>query len=131
MTVNTHQAFIFPGQGSQQVGMLADIAMRWPEMLGTFTEASEALGYDLWKMIQTGPQESLNLTENAQPALLTSSVAIWRLIQAHGAAAPAFMAGHSLGDWSALVCAGIVRFTDAVKLVQLRGQFMQEAVPVG
>lgn len=131
MTIDIRQAFIFPGQGSQQVGMLADIATQWPEILGTFAEASEVLGYDLWKMIQTGPQETLNLTKNAQPALLTSSVAIWRLLQARGVAAPEFMAGHSLGEWSALVCAGIVRFTDAVKLVQLRGRFMQEAVPVG
>lgn len=131
MTIDIRQAFIFPGQGSQQVGMLADIATQWPEILGTFAEASEVLGYDLWKMIQSGPQETLNLTEKAQPALLTSSVAIWRLLQSRGIAAPAFMAGHSLGEWSALVCAGIVRFTDAVKLVQLRGRFMQEAVPVG
>lgn len=131
MTIHSCQAFIFPGQGSQQVGMLTDIATRWPEILGTFAEASEVLGYDLWKLIQAGPQETLNLTENAQPALLTSSVAIWRFLQARGVAAPEFMAGHSLGEWSALVCAGIVRFTDAVKLVQLRGRFMQEAVPVG
>jgi len=131
MTTDIHQAFVFPGQGSQQVGMLADIAAQWPQLLVTFDEASEALSYDLWKLIQTGPQETLNLTENAQPALLASSVALWRLLLAHGMAAPSFMAGHSLGEWSALVCAGIVEFSDAVKLVQLRGRYMQEAVPVG
>jgi [acyl-carrier-protein] S-malonyltransferase len=131
MATDVNQAFVFPGQGSQQVGMLADIAVQWPEILVTFAEASEAVGYDIWQLIQTGPQETLNLTENAQPALLTASVAIWRLLQAKGVPAPEFMAGHSLGEWSALVCAGVVHFVDAVKLVQLRGRYMQEAVPVG
>jgi [acyl-carrier-protein] S-malonyltransferase len=131
MTTDVKQAFVFPGQGSQQVGMLTDIAAQWPDILSTFAEASEVLDLDLWRLIQDGPQETLNLTENAQPALLASSVAVWRLLVAQGMPAPALMAGHSLGEWSALVCAGVVDFRDAIKLVQLRGRYMQEAVPVG
>ena len=131
MTVNASTAFIFPGQGSQQIGMLADMAERWPAVNATFSEASEVLGYDLWQMIQSGSQETLNLTENSQPALLTSSVAIWRLLRNLGVSPPTLMAGHSLGEWSALVCADVLDFVDAVKLVQLRGRYMQDAVPVG
>lgn len=131
MTVNNQLAFIFPGQGSQQVGMLAEVAQKWPSVLQTFASASEALGYDLWQMVQAGPQEQLNLTEHAQPALLASSYALWQVWQQTASRRPAFVAGHSLGEWSALVCAGVVSFEDAVKLVQLRGRFMQQAVPVG
>ncbi len=124
-------AFIFPGQGSQKVGMLAELAAQYPVIEATFAEASEVLGYDLWALIQAGPQEELNLTERTQPMLLTASVAIWRVWQEQNGATPALMAGHSLGEWSALVCAGVVEFKDAVKLVQLRGKYMQEAVPAG
>lgn len=124
-------AFVFPGQGSQKVGMLADMAAEYPVVEQTFAEASEVLGYNLWELVQTGPQEELNLTERTQPMLLTASVAIWRAWNEKGGAKPAMMAGHSLGEWTALVCAGVVAFQDAVKLVQQRGKFMQEAVPAG
>lgn len=131
VSLNSSTAFVFPGQGSQQVGMLAEHAQKSAIVLDTFAQASSMLGYDLWKLVQEGPQEQLNLTENSQPALLASSVAIWRLIQAERAPLPGLLAGHSLGEWSALVCAGVVDFTSAIKLVQLRGRYMQEAVPVG
>ena len=131
MTTQANLAFVFPGQGSQQIGMLADIAERWPSVRETFTQASEALGYDLWRLIQEGTQEELNLTENSQPALLASSVAVWRIFCAESAVRPALLAGHSLGEWSALVCGGVLDFADAIKLVRLRGRYMQEAVPVG
>ena len=124
-------AFVFPGQGSQKVGMLAELAAAYPVVQSTFSEASEVLGYDLWELVQTGPQEELNLTERTQPMLLTASVAIWRVWQEKGGEQPSLMAGHSLGEWSALVCSGVVKFADAVKLVQLRGKYMQQAVPAG
>ena len=124
-------AFIFPGQGSQKVGMLSELAAEYPHIEDTFATASEALGYDLWKLVQEGPQEELNLTERTQPLLLTASVAIWRVIESLGLPKPKAMAGHSLGEWSALVCAGVVDFSAAVKLVQLRGKYMQQAVPQG
>ncbi len=124
-------AFIFPGQGSQKVGMLAEIAKEHSVVEETFAEASSILGYDLWALVQNGPQEELNLTERTQPMLLTASVALWRAWQQQNGSEPALMAGHSLGEWSALVCAGVVDFKDAVKLVQLRGKYMQEAVPAG
>lgn len=124
-------AMVFPGQGSQKVGMLAAYYETYPCFAETFTSASEVLGFDLWALIQNGPEEKINLTENTQPILLTSSVALWRVWQEQGGPQPAYMAGHSLGEWSALVCAGVVRLEDAVKLVQLRGRYMQEAVPVG
>lgn len=124
-------AYVFPGQGSQKVGMLAELAADNPIVEQTFSEASEVLGYDLWALVQNGPQEELNLTERTQPMLLTASVATWRVLQAKGAAQPKLMAGHSLGEWSALVCSGVVAFADAVKLVQLRGKYMQQAVPAG
>lgn len=123
-------AFLFPGQGSQKVGMLSDFADS-ETVINTFAEASDVLGYDLWQMAQEGPQEKLNQTEITQPLLLTASVALWRVWQESSEAAPSYMAGHSLGEWSALVCAGVVAFKDAVKLVQLRGKYMQEAVPAG
>ncbi|MBO2569319.1 ACP S-malonyltransferase [Shewanella algae] len=124
-------AFVFPGQGSQAVGMLADLAEGYPVVTETFREASEVLGYDLWQLVQQGPAETLNETDKTQPALLSASVALYRAWQAAGKAAPNVMAGHSLGEYSALVCAGVLKFTDAVKLVELRGQLMQQAVPVG
>jgi len=124
-------AFIFPGQGSQKVGMLAELAKDYAVIEETFAEASEVLGYDLWALVQAGPQEELNLTERTQPMLLTASVAIWRAWQQKNGVQPELMAGHSLGEWSALVCAGVVDFKAAVKLVQLRGKYMQEAVPAG
>lgn len=131
VSLNSSTAFVFPGQGSQQVGMLAEHAQKSTIVRDTFEQASSVLGYDLWKLVQDGPQEQLNLTENSQPALLASSVAIWRLIQAERAVAPGLLAGHSLGEWSALVCAGVVDYASAIELVQLRGRYMQEAVPVG
>lgn len=124
-------AFVFPGQGSQAVGMLADLAAEFPVVAQTFAEASAALGYDLWALVQDGPAEQLNQTQKTQPALLTASVAIWRAYQASGKPQPTVLAGHSLGEYSALVCAGVIQFADAVKLVELRGQLMQAAVPEG
>lgn len=124
-------AFVFPGQGSQKIGMLADLAAIYPIVTQTFAEASGVLGYDLWDLVQNGAQEDINLTERTQPLLLTASVAVWRVWQEKNGATPALVSGHSLGEWSALVCAGVVEFKDAVKLVQQRGKFMQEAVPAG
>lgn len=128
---NQHLAFVFPGQGSQKIGMLAELASEFPVVTQTFAEASSVLGYDLWSLVQTGSQDEINLTERTQPLLLTASVAVWRAWQEKNGAQPALMAGHSLGEWSALVCAGVIAFKDAVKLVQQRGKFMQEAVPAG
>ena len=124
-------AIAFPGQGSQSVGMLAELAEAYPIIKETFAEASAVLGYDLFELVMQGPAEELNKTWKTQPALLTSSVALWRLWKAQGGATPAVMAGHSLGEYSALVCAGALNFADAVKLVELRGQAMQRAVPEG
>ena len=124
-------AFVFPGQGSQKIGMLADAADAFPIVEDVFAEAADALGYDMWDLIQNGEQESINLTEKTQPILMASSVALWKAWQQQGGATPALMAGHSLGEFTALVCAGALDFADAVKLVRARGQFMQTAVPVG
>ncbi|ELV7526731.1 ACP S-malonyltransferase [Edwardsiella ictaluri] len=124
-------AMVFPGQGSQTVGMLADLAAQYPVVGQTFAEASEALGYDLWRLVQQGPAEELNKTWQTQPALLTASVAIYRVWQQNHGKQPAMMAGHSLGEYSALVCAGVLDFTQAVRLVELRGKLMQQAVPAG
>jgi len=129
--MNSNLAFVFPGQGSQKIGMLAELAAANPLVEETFKEASDVLGYDAWKLIQEGEQEDINLTERTQPLLLTASVAIWRLWQQQGGPQPAAMAGHSLGEWSALVCSGVVTFADAVEIVRARGAFMQQAVPVG
>ncbi len=124
-------AFVFPGQGSQSLGMLAELGAQQHVIIDTFTEASAALGYDLWALTQQGPEEQLNQTDKTQPAILAASVALWRLWQAEGGPRPAFVAGHSLGEYSALVAAGSLPFADAVKLVELRGQLMQQAVPAG
>lgn len=124
-------AFVFPGQGSQVVGMLAELGAQHAVIRETFAEASAALGYDLWALTQEGPAELLNQTDKTQPAILAASVALWRLWLAEGGAQPAFVAGHSLGEYSALVAAGSLAFADAVKLVELRGQLMQQAVPAG
>jgi [acyl-carrier-protein] S-malonyltransferase len=123
--------FIFPGQGSQSVGMLRDLHAARPTVAATFDEASKALGYDLWELVSNGPESDLNHTEKTQPAMLTAGVAVWRLWKEEGGAQPAFLAGHSLGEYTALVCAGALAFADAVTLVADRGRFMQEAVPTG
>ncbi|MCA0901033.1 ACP S-malonyltransferase [Microbulbifer agarilyticus] len=128
---NSVLAFVFPGQGSQQIGMLADAAQAFPEVSATFSEASSVLGYDLWDLCQNGAQEDINLTERTQPLLLTASVALYRAWLAQGGAAPTYMAGHSLGEWSALVCSGVLNFADGVRLVRERGRLMQEAIPAG
>lgn len=124
-------AFIFPGQGSQSVGMLTDLAAAFPVVEETFAEASAALGYDLWQLIQKGPVEELNSTDRTQPAMLTAGVACWRVWQQQGGGNPAVMAGHSLGEYTALVCADAMSLADAVTLVADRGRFMQAAVPEG
>ncbi|MTZ12441.1 ACP S-malonyltransferase [Pseudomonas sp. JL972] len=124
-------AFVFPGQGSQSLGMLAELGAQQSLVIDTFAEASAALGYDIWALIQQGPEEQLNQTDKTQPAILAASVALWRLWLAEGGARPAFVAGHSLGEYSALVAAGGLPFAEAVKLVELRGQLMQQAVPAG
>lgn len=124
-------ALVFPGQGSQSIGMLAALASAEPVVLETFAEASEMLGYDLWKLCQDGPEELLGTTERTQPAMLTAGVATWRVWRKHGGGLPSAMAGHSLGEYSALVASGALDFRSAVALVQFRGQAMQAAVPAG
>jgi len=125
----TQTAFLFPGQGSQKVGMLAELAEQFAGIQATFTEASDAVGFDLWKIAQSG--EGLDQTENTQPVLLTASIALWRLWLDLGGLAPKYLAGHSLGEYSALVAGNALSLADAVKLVHLRGQLMQTAVPKG
>jgi [acyl-carrier-protein] S-malonyltransferase len=122
---------VFPGQGSQSVGMLSSLAEASAVVGETFASASDVLGYDLWQRVQDGPAETLNQTACTQPAMLTAGVAIWRCWQQQGGPMPALMAGHSLGEYTALVCAGAIDFTDAVALVERRGACMQEAVPEG
>ena len=124
-------AFIFPGQGSQSVGMLEAAAGHWPIIERTFSEASQVLGYDLWQLCQKGPEEELNSTMVTQPALLTASIALWRQWFVAGGHQPGILAGHSLGEYSALVAAESLDFSDAIKLVRLRGELMQTAVPAG
>lgn len=124
-------AFVFPGQGSQSVGMLADLAAAHPVVKSTFDEASAALGLDLWALSQNGPEADLNRTENTQPVLLTAGVAVFRAWQAAGGRTPDYLAGHSLGEYTALVAAGAISLTDGVRLVAERGRLMQAAVPAG
>ena len=123
--------FVFPGQGSQSVGMLAEMAARYPLVRATFDEAGEVLGLPIWQLVSEGPQERLNQTEITQPVLLTASTALWRAWQDQGGETPEILAGHSLGEYSALVCAEALSFTDAVALVHQLGKLMQEAVPQG
>lgn len=127
----TNVALVFPGQGSQSVGMLAELATAFPVVGETFSEASSVLGYDLWDRIQNGPAELLNQTSCTQPAMLSAGVATWRCWQRLSNRFPAIMAGHSLGEYTALVCAGAIDFRDAVGLVAKRGECMQNAVPAG
>ena len=122
---------LFPGQGSQAVGMLADFEVEFPVVKDTFTEASGALGYDLWVVAQEGPADQLSLTEITQPLMLTAGVALYRAWIQAGGLAPSYMAGHSLGEYTALTAAGSIQLADAVQLVRARGQFMQDAVPQG
>lgn len=124
-------AYVFPGQGSQASGMLNDFAGRYKTIAQTFAEASAILGFDLWDITQNGPESELNRTEITQPALLTAGVATWRIWLQAGGRKPDYMAGHSLGEFTALVCSGVLKFTDAVSLVRDRGKYMQEAVPAG
>lgn len=124
-------AFVFPGQGSQSIGMLQALAAEFPIVKQTFAEASQALNYDLWQIVQQGPEEKLNQTEITQPAMLAADVATWRVWIAQQGTQPRYMAGHSLGEYAALVCAEALAFTDAIKLVADRGRFMQQAVPAG
>ena len=124
-------AFVFPGQGSQSVGMLGSLAAAEPKVKATFEEASQVLGYDLWQLVSEGPAEALNATERTQPAMLTAGVATWRVWGARGGAAPAVLSGHSLGEFTALVCAQSLEFAAALELVRYRGELMQQAVPAG
>lgn len=124
-------AIVFPGQGSQSVGMLAELAAAHPEVKATFDEASEGAGIDLWEISQNGPEDKLNSTENTQPALLAASVAVWRVYLKQGGKLPAYLSGHSLGEYSALVAAGALSLKDAAGLVAERGRLMQAAVPAG
>ena len=124
-------AVVFPGQGSQSVGMLGALAAEAPVVGATFAEASGVLGYDLWKLVAEGPKDELDQTERTQPAMLTAGVAVWRAYRERGAPDPAMLAGHSLGEFTALVCAEAMSFRDAVSVVQFRGRVMQEAMPAG
>ena len=124
------QAWVFPGQGSQSLGMLSELVAEFPSILETFQQASDVLGYDLWHVVQQD-EVKLNQTHITQPALLAASYALYKVLVAQGRDLPGYMAGHSLGEYSALVCAGVIKFADAIKLVEARGLFMQEAVPAG
>jgi len=129
--MNKKLALIFPGQGSQSVGMLKDIAPNFPVMMDYFKRANDILGYDLWRLTQEGPQTQLDQTEFTQPALFVASFALWKMLEETFGLAPAIVAGHSLGEYSALACAETLPFEDALRLVQLRARLMQEACPVG
>lgn len=128
---NYNLAFVFPGQGSQSVGMLSELAQAYPSVKQTFARASEVLGKDLWQLVTDGPVEDLNLTYNTQPTMLTAGVAVWQVWCELSEVRPSWMAGHSLGEYTALVCSGAMTFEDAVALVAERGTLMQEAVPNG
>lgn len=128
----TDFACVFPGQGSQAVGMSVALAAAYPVVQKTYSEASAILGYDLWRLMAEGPEQELNQTQHTQPAMLTAGVAVWRVLQeSRAVVTPRFFAGHSLGEYTALVCAGYLSFAEAVRLVQFRAQCMQEAVPAG
>jgi len=132
MNQNTYNlAFVFPGQGSQSIGMLSDLANEYTEIKQTIERASDALGQDLWSIVTQGPEADLNQTQITQPAMLAAGVAVWELWCKLSPIRPEWMAGHSLGEYSALVCAGVLGFEDAIKLVSIRGRLMQEAVPAG
>lgn len=124
-------AFVFPGQGSQSVGMLNQFAASYPDVKQTFDKASSILGRDLWSLVSNGPENELNQTQNTQPAMLAAGVAVWEIWCKHSTLRPLWMAGHSLGEYTALVCSGALLFEDAIKLVEARARFMQEAVPEG
>ncbi len=128
---NKQLAFVFPGQGSQSIGMLADLAEAFPSVEKTFEQASDALGLDLWKLVQQGAAEQLNQTQNTQPAMLAAGVAMWRVWCEQTSIKPGFVAGHSLGEYTALVCSDAMQFEDGISLVAERGRLMQEAVPEG
>jgi [acyl-carrier-protein] S-malonyltransferase len=128
---NPTLAFVFPGQGSQSLGMLAELAEMHPQVREAFVEASDGAGVDLWALSQGGPEEMLNRTEYTQPALLAAGIAVWRAWQAQGGAQPSLLAGHSLGEYTALVAAGALTLRDGAHLVRLRGQLMQDAAPAG
>ncbi|GAC32878.1 ACP S-malonyltransferase [Paraglaciecola polaris] len=125
------RAWVFPGQGSQTVGMLKNLAVNHPQVEETFSRASKVLGYDLWDVVQNDSAQTLGQTQVTQPALLAASYAIFQVLKAQDASLPHYLAGHSLGEYSALVCAGVLTFEDGIKLVEARGQFMQQAVPKG
>jgi len=124
-------AYLFPGQGSQSIGMLAELAGEYPEVKQTFAQGSEILKQDLWALVQDGPEEELNRTENTQPIMLCASVAVWRVWGTQFSGPPALMAGHSFGEYTALVCAGMLDFEAVVPLARFRGEVMQQAVPEG
>lgn len=128
---NYNLAFVFPGQGSQSVGMMSAMSAVYPQVKQTFEQASDVLGFDLWNLVEQGPEADLNQTENTQPAMLAAGVAVWRVWCEKTAIRPAWMAGHSLGEYTALVCSEAMAFEDAVKLVAARGRLMQLAVPAG
>ncbi len=125
------KAFLFPGQGSQSVSMLAELGRNHSQVVDAFAEASGMLGFDLWQLVQQGPEAELNITCNTQPAMLAAGVAVWRIWQQKGGELPAIMAGHSLGEYTALVCSGALDYRDAITLVADRGRYMQEAVAPG
>ncbi|MGZ8192183.1 MAG: ACP S-malonyltransferase [Methylobacter sp.] len=128
---NYKLAFVFPGQGSQFVGMLSELAASYPEVKPIFERASDALGRNLWSIVQEGPEDELNQTHNTQPAMLAAGVAVWEIWCKHSKTRPVWMAGHSLGEYTALVCSNALSFEDGIKLVSERGRLMQEAVPAG
>ena len=129
--MNSTIAIVFPGQGSQSLGMLSELATGHSQVVDTFEQASDVLGYDLWQLVQDGPGDELNETDKTQPAMLAAGVAVWRVWQDAGGAVPAMLAGHSLGEYTALVCAGALDFQEAISLVEERGRCMQSAVPAG